>query len=52
LKRSFATLTAAAAYVDRTPANILQAINRRGHCGRYAWEDYDSARHSCYPDDQ
>ncbi|MDB5299364.1 MAG: hypothetical protein JWO87_1027 [Phycisphaerales bacterium] len=38
LKLRFRSLTAAARFVDRSPSNILQALNRGVRCGEYHWE--------------
>jgi hypothetical protein len=45
LKLHFRSLTAAADFVDRSPSNILQALNLGVRCGKYHWEPYDARRH-------
>lgn len=45
LKLYFRSLTAAADFVERTPSNILQALNRGLRCGPYHWEPYNGRRH-------
>lgn len=49
LKRAFSSLTEAAAFVDRQPCNILQAINLKVRCGPYRWESFDPLRHGPAP---
>jgi hypothetical protein len=45
LQRYFPTAAAAARFVERSPANLIQAIVRNGRCGRYSWEHYNPRRH-------
>lgn len=45
LRRKFRTLSEAASFVNRSPSNILQSLNRGVRCGNYRWEPFDSARH-------
>ncbi|HWE03512.1 MAG TPA: hypothetical protein VG326_13995 [Tepidisphaeraceae bacterium] len=45
LGRRFRTLSDAAAFVDRKPSNISQALKRGVRCGPFHWETYDPAKH-------
>ncbi|MDB5331607.1 MAG: hypothetical protein JWP03_2758 [Phycisphaerales bacterium] len=45
LKLRFRSLTDAARFVERSPSNILQALNRGLRCGPYHWEPFDQRRH-------
>ncbi|HZL34699.1 MAG TPA: hypothetical protein VFC78_05265 [Tepidisphaeraceae bacterium] len=51
LRRKFRTLSEAAAFVNRSPSNILQSLNRGVRCGAYRWEPFDPDRH-CGPEEK
>jgi hypothetical protein len=45
LGRKFRTLSEAAAFVNRKPSNISQALKLGVRCGPYHWEAYEAGKH-------
>ncbi|HET6250009.1 MAG TPA: hypothetical protein VFE47_20125 [Tepidisphaeraceae bacterium] len=45
LRRRFRSLTEAAKFVDKSPANISQSLKRGVRCGKYHWETFDPQKH-------
>jgi hypothetical protein len=45
LRRSFPSMSEAAAFIGRHASNISQSLARGVRCGTYHWEIYDPRRH-------